>query len=112
MAGDNPEQGVTGAPDEFLSKSKRERFHVLIMGPVMNLALAVVLTAGVLYVGAERFAYEDQPVVVGTVTKDSPADRAGFKPGDRVISIRDKEVRTWEGFYLAVRTQANNALSV
>jgi len=57
MAGDNPDEGVTGAPDEFLSKSKWERFQVLIMGPVMNLALAVVLTAGVLYVGAERFAY-------------------------------------------------------
>ena len=112
MAGDNPDEGVTGAPDEFLSKSKWERFQVLIMGPVMNLALAVVLTAGVLYVGAERFAYEDQPVVVGTVTKDSPADRAGFKPGDRVISISDKEVKTWEDFYLAVGTHPNKELSI
>jgi regulator of sigma E protease len=36
MAGDNPDEGVTGAPDEFLSKSKWERFQVLIMGPVMR----------------------------------------------------------------------------
>jgi regulator of sigma E protease len=112
MAGDNPDEGVTGAPDEFLSKSKWERFQVLIMGPVMNLALAVVLTAGVLYVGAERFAYEDKPVVVGTVTKGSPAERAGFLPGDRVISINDKEVKTWEDFYLAIGTHSNRELSV
>jgi regulator of sigma E protease len=112
MAGDNPDEGVTGAPDEFLSKSKWQRFQVLIMGPVMNLALAVLLTAGVLYVGAERFAYEDKPVVVGTVTKDSPAERAGFHPGDRVISINDKEVKTWEDFYLAVGTHSNRELSV
>ena len=32
-------------PDEFLSKTKWERFQVLIMGPVMNIALALVLTA-------------------------------------------------------------------
>src|SRR4026207_1776071 len=60
MAGDNPDETRTGASDEFLSKSKWERFQVLIMGPVMNLALAVLLTAVVLYGGAERFAYEDK----------------------------------------------------
>jgi regulator of sigma E protease len=112
MAGDNPDEGVTGAPDEFLSKSKWERFQVLIMGPVMNLALAVILTAGVLYVGAERFAYEDKPVVVGSVTEDSPAARAGFQPGDRVLAINDKNVDTWEDFYLAVGTHPNRELSV
>jgi regulator of sigma E protease len=112
MAGDNPDEGVTGASDEFLSKSKWERFQVLIMGPVMNLALAVLLTAGVLYVGAERFAYEDKPVVVGTVTKDSPAARAGFQPGDRVLAINDKEIPTWEDFYLAVGTHPNRELSI
>ena len=112
MAGDNPDEGVTGAPDEFLSKSKWERFQVLIMGPTMNLALAVVLTAGVLYVGAERFAYEDQPVVVGSVTADSPAARAGFQPGDRVIAISDRDVKTWEDFYLAIGTHPNKELSI
>src|SRR3954469_8345406 len=64
MAGDNPDEARTGASDEFLSKSKWERFQVLIMGPAMNLALAVILTAVVLYQGAERLAHEDQPVVV------------------------------------------------
>ena len=34
MAGDNPDEARTGAPDEFLSKTKWERFQVLIMGPV------------------------------------------------------------------------------
>ena len=60
MAGENPDETRTGASDEFLSKTKWERFQVLIMGPAMNLALAVILTAVVLYQGAERFAYEDQ----------------------------------------------------
>src|SRR5256885_10383698 len=46
MAGENPEEARTGRSDEFLSKTKWQRFQVLIMGPVMNLAFALVLTAG------------------------------------------------------------------
>jgi regulator of sigma E protease len=104
MAGDNPDETRTGAPDEFLSKTKWERFQVLIMGPVMNLALAVLLTAVVLYNGAERYAFEDQPVIVGAVTVGSPAAQAGFQVGDHIVAVSDRTVRTWEDFYMAVST--------
>jgi regulator of sigma E protease len=112
MAGDNPDEVRSGASDEFLSKSKWERFQVLIMGPVMNLALAVVLTAVVLYQGAERLAFEDQPVVIGAVAAGSPAAQAGFQPGDRVVTVADRAVNTWEDFYLAVGTRANRAVAI
>jgi regulator of sigma E protease len=66
MAGENPEDNRTGAPDEFLSKSKWQRFQVLVAGPIMNLVLAVVVMAVVLYQGAPVPLYEQQPVVIGT----------------------------------------------
>jgi hypothetical protein len=56
---------------------------VLIMGPVMNLALAVVVMALVLYQGAPVPLYESQPVEVGTVIEGSVAEAAGLRPGDR-----------------------------
>ena len=105
MAGENPDEPATGGPEEFMSRSKWERFQVLIMGPVMNLGLAVILTALVLYQGAERLAYETRPVVLGAVTADSPGARAGFKPGDRITAVADKPVATWEDFYIAVGTK-------
>ena len=52
MAGENPEDPRSGQPDEFLSKSKWQRFQILIMGPAMNLGLAVVVLAVVLMQGA------------------------------------------------------------
>src|SRR6185436_4138735 len=61
MAGDNPDEARSGASDEFLSKTKWERFQVLIMGPLMNLGLAVILLAVVFYQGAPRLAFEDKP---------------------------------------------------
>src|SRR5512142_318331 len=59
MAGETPDEPRRGEPEEFLSRSKWERFQVLIMGPVMNVALAVVLTWVVLVNGAEVPAFED-----------------------------------------------------
>src|SRR5439155_21391208 len=84
MAGESPEEVRTGQPDEFLSKTKWERFQVLIMGPTMNILLALVLTAVVLYRGGEVLSYQDQPPVVGVVTEGSTAAKADIRPGDRI----------------------------
>src|SRR6266498_1815009 len=94
MAGESPEEVHTGRSDEFLSKSKWQRFQVLIMGPVMNIVLAFGLTALVLYQGVEKGAYEDQPVVVGAVSDNSPAAKVGIQPGDRIVSVNDHRVDT------------------
>lgn len=112
MAGENPEDSRTGAPDEFLSKSKWQRFQVLVMGPVMNIALAIVVMALVLYQGAPEPEYEEQPVVVGKVLPDSPGAAAGIRPGDRIIQIGAEEVPTWKHFPMAVGTKAGRTLPV
>src|SRR5918994_6715438 len=85
MAGETPEDERTGSDDEFLSKTKWQRFQILIMGPVMNLALAVILLAVVLMQGADIPAYQDEPPVIGVAVTGSPAERAGLRPGDRIL---------------------------
>src|SRR5258706_11839749 len=109
MAGENPEDverdergQVVRHPDEFLSKTKWQRFQVLIMGPVMNIALALVLTAVVLYQGVEKFSYEEQPPIVGVVAAGSPAAGADIQPGDRIISVAGRDVNTWEQVEFAI----------
>src|SRR6188768_3041952 len=71
LAGENPEDARTGASDEFLSKNKWQRFQVLVMGPVMNLGLAIIVMAIVLLQGAKLPAFEDLPVLVGGFTPES-----------------------------------------
>jgi regulator of sigma E protease len=119
MAGESPEDverdehgQIVRRSDEFLSKSKWQRFQVLIMGPVMNILLAFVLTSVVLYQGAQVPAYEDQPAVVGAVTPDSPAARVDIRPGDRLIAVGDRRVDTWEQFLLTVASKPNREISV
>ncbi len=107
MAGENPDDQRTGANDEFLSKTKWQRFQILIMGPAMNLALAVILMAVVLTQGAQVPSFEDQPVVVGRVEADSPAARAGLRAADRIVKVNNDEVPTWEDFSLAIGMRAD-----
>jgi regulator of sigma E protease len=112
MAGEQTEDGPTGDPAEFLSKTRWERFQVLVMGPVMNLALAFFLAAVVLYQGAEIESYNDQPVVVGVVKAASPAARADIRAGDRIVTVAGHVVDTWEEFFIAIGTRANREIPV
>ncbi len=112
MAGENPEDARTGASDEFLSKSKWQRFQVLVMGPVMNLALAIIVMAVVLYQGAQIAAFEQQAVVVGSFTTASAAKAAGVQVGDRVVSVDGKAVDTWEAFSMAILSKAKRTVAL
>jgi regulator of sigma E protease len=112
MAGENPDDPRSGNPDEFLSRTKWERFQVLIMGPIMNLALAVIVMAFVLAQGAQVEAFRDQPPIVGMVQAGSPAEKAGVMRGDRLLAVGDDEVDTWDDVYLHVGMRPNRPVTL
>jgi regulator of sigma E protease len=112
MAGENPEETRSGASDEFLSKTKWQRFQVLIMGPVMNLILAVIVMALVLYQGARVAAFDREPVVVGSFMDDSVARAAGMQPGDRILTIDGRTIDTWEAFSMEIVGKAKRQVTV
>jgi regulator of sigma E protease len=78
--------------ETFHDKSVLSRAIVVAAGPVANFVLAMVLFAGL-------FAALGVPVtqpVVGSVLPDSAASRAGLMTNDRVISIGDQPIHTFE----------------
>jgi regulator of sigma E protease len=112
MAGENPEDTRSGSPDEFLSRSKWERFQILIAGPAMNIILAVVVMAVVLAQGAEVPAYQDAAPVVGAVTPGSPADQVGIQAGDRILTVAGTGIDTWEDLYIQIGTRPNRDVAL
>ena len=112
MAGESPDEASAGQDDEFLSKTKWQRFQVLVMGPTMNIVLAVVVMAIVLYQGAEVPAYEEQAPVVGVVVEGSPAETSGILPGDLILSVAGESVSDWEALFLSVMSRAGRELEV
>jgi regulator of sigma E protease len=112
MAGENPDDERTGSPEEFMSRTKWERFQVLIMGPVMNIVLAVVVMTLVLYQGADMPAYEEEPPVVGTVVEGSVAESVGIGIGERILSVGGHPTDTWRDLFVQVMPRADRAISV
>ncbi|MGH9160766.1 MAG: RIP metalloprotease RseP [Vicinamibacteraceae bacterium] len=112
MAGESLDDPGNGAPDEYMSKTRWQRFQILLAGASMNFVLAIVVMAGVLWQGAQVPLFEDQPPVVGRVARDSPAERAGITRGDRILSIDGKAVATWNDYQMAVLPRADESLQV
>ena len=111
-AGEGPDDKPEGKPDEFASKTKWQRFQILIAGPAMNIVLAVAVMTVVLYQGAPVPVYEDEPPVVGSVREDSPAAAAGLRRGDTILSVAGRGVDTWEELMYAVVPRAEQEIDV
>jgi regulator of sigma E protease len=112
MAGETGDEERSGQLDEFLSKSKWQRFQILIMGPAMNILLAIVLLAGILMSGEMVPAYVDQPAVVGSIEPGSPAERAGLAVGDLITNIAGQQIQTWDDVGLQVGLRPNREIGV
>ncbi len=112
MAGESGEDQRTGSPDEFMSKTKWQRFQILVMGPIMNLALAVVLLAIVLMQGVDAFAFQEQPAVIGVVQPGSPAEQAGIRPGDVIVRVGGQDIDRWEQLEIAVSSKPEREVGI
>ena len=109
MAGDSPEEGRTGEPDEFLSKPKWQRFLILFAGPGMNIVIALAFLAIINMVGTESFIV--QPVI-GEVTPGKPAAKAGLTVGDRIVAVDGDKIENFDDLKMAITMHADTPLRV
>ena len=96
MAGDEREKCLGGS-DEYFAKSAGQRALIILMGPVVNLILAYVCFWFVFMIGYVDMDQSSQRVapVVGQVLEHSPAQQAGLKLGDRIISVNNHPITHW-----------------
>ena len=76
--------------------SALDKIIVAVAGPLFSLLLALCFAVIVWAVG-HPVSEADSTTVIGYVTPDSPAQKVGLQPGDRILSIDGKPVRRFMG---------------
>ena len=111
--GENP-----GAEDDkndkrnFQNISWWKQVLVLVAGVVFNILFAWFLMSLSLFIGTNKIALDgvdqkyikgDNHVLIHQVLKDSPAEKAGIKPGSYVVSIDNQDTKTVEDVQLGIK---------
>jgi regulator of sigma E protease len=91
----------------FQSKSVGVRAAVVVAGPVANFLLAIVLYAGLNAVVGVRVL----PAYVDAVVANSPAARAGFMPGDKIVAIGNNKIEKFDDLQRIVGSNAGQELT-
>jgi len=112
MAGETPSDTITGEAYEFLSKPKWQRFLVAAAGPAMNVFLAIGLVMGLFLYGTDVPEFVLGQAVIGIVEPGSPAEKAGLKPGDLVVSLDGKEKPDWQALQNNFLTSPGRTLPI
>jgi len=95
MFGDQPGVEIPEAdkPFSFTHKNVWQRISIVLAGPLMNFFFAIFVFFVVAFIGEDYRATK-----VGDLTTDSKAYAAGFRPGDKILSVNGTSVNTWEEF--------------
>jgi regulator of sigma E protease len=102
IAGMGPGEAVQdGDRGAYANQPAWRRFLVIVAGPSMNYLSAILLAAAMLV--SFGFREPDTSSAIGDVLAGSAAERAGLRPGDRVLAIDGRPVSSWEGLVAEVQ---------
>lgn len=84
--------------ESFALRPAWQRLLVVAAGPTANIVLAWLLCWGLAFCWGTPVLLPQ----VGAVTENSPAARAGLRPGDRILSVDGQTVESWEAMSDAI----------
>jgi regulator of sigma E protease len=97
---------------DFTARPRWQRFVVYLAGPVMNGVLAIAGFTALYMVGYGIDAVLSDPPVIGALEPASPAEAAGFQPGDQIVSIDAAPKANWEEALIAIVVRPDRSLRV
>jgi len=91
----------------FQAKKLWQRFIIVAAGPITNFLFAIVALMIIFAV----VGYPTSPPIIGAVKQGSVAEAAGFRPGDRVVSIDGRGIDTFVALQTYVALRPEEALT-
>jgi regulator of sigma E protease len=99
-------------PDEkavsFHFRPVWQRALVVLAGPMANFILAIGIFTATFMVNGRAYYVP----VADTPRANSPAEMAGFQPGDRILSVNGREMRAISDFFPVVQINAETPLRI
>jgi len=112
MAGEEDFDPQHSASDQFMAKNRAQKIFTLVMGPAMNLVLALFLIVAVNMGGVEVDSYKLEKPAIGYIVKGSPAEQAGLLPGDMLLAVDGRQTPTWKEVEITIGTNPKQNLRV
>lgn len=106
LYGQNIDDEDPSDPHNYAAKSKLQRAYILAAGPGMNFVAALLLMATVYMLGVESPAYRYSPPRLAAVEAGSPAEAAGFRPGDRIVALQGRQIESWKALFDTIERDA------
>ena len=95
IAGMDPQNNTAGERG-FCAKPVLSRMVVILAGATFNFILPIILFF-VIYATLGAAKPADEPII-GGIIQDMPAEQAGLKEGDKILSVDGQTVTTWKDF--------------
>lgn len=89
---------VSFDPDSYTIQAPWKRIIILFAGPFANFLLAFLLFIAIGTMGITKFS-----PIVGQIGENSPALVSGIMTNDRIVSINDSMIQTWDDVSRAIQ---------
>jgi len=92
----------------FHFKSVARRTAIVAAGPIANFLLAIAIFSGITYFSGRQILSPR----IDAIQPGSAAERAGFKPGDLVLSINGRAISSFTDMQRIISASADDTLTV
>lgn len=105
-----PDGSEIDVPNGLYNKAPWTRIWVAFAGPLFSLIFGVILLTGIYTIVGEDVP--SQKPVVGMLVKNMPAERAGMKLKDKIISVDQKPISNYYEFLCIVREKIDQPVEI
>lgn len=116
MFGEDPTETVSVKDHQrsFVHQSLTKKTLIVAAGPGFNFLLSYLIFTGWLAIGAPLFvpSFHDLVPTIEAIRPNSPADQAGFKVGDRIVRIDQKDVSTQSELFDTINSSRGRQLTI